>query len=239
MINNKFSTKNSQSGVTLLFSVLVMSGVSLIAMTVSYLAIQELRASRAVALSEPAIGAAETAAETGLWKMNRSSSLPDCATNPTPDILSKTLSMKCVTYSDAVFQVTPALPGSFHLYDPNNINGNTNPGYTFLLVSYVSGTTALTVRVERLDATEVVTTTTAAGSSPATINLPTNPAQDNRFKVIMTSAGSMTVDVNTNLGMPEFPTMNAEGCATAHNDTAGCLQTPDAFRRKLHISLPI
>lgn len=239
MIKVKFPIKSSQRGVTLLFSVLVMSGVSLIALTVSYLAIQELRASRAVALSEPAIGAAETAAETGLWKLSRSSSLPDCATNPAPETFGRTLSMKCVTYSNAVFQVAAGIPSTFHLYDPNNINGNTNPGYTFLLVTYVSGTTALTVRVERLDATEVVTTTIAAGSGPATINLPTNPAQDNRFKVILTSAGNMTVDVNTNLGMPEFPTINAEGCATAHNDTAGCLTTPEAFRRKLHISVPL
>ncbi len=174
-----------QSGVTLLFSVFVMSGVAIITITVGFFAVQELKAARAVRLAEPAIMAAETAGETGLWQIKRINLMPPDCTNPgnPTDLLtgSNALNMKCMSYGSAVLDIQASVPSSFHLYDPDDINGNRNPGYQWLTVIYKAGSFALTVRIERLDGTEVSTTVIPPSGPSIQINLPTNPADDNRF----------------------------------------------------------
>ncbi|MBI2356256.1 MAG: hypothetical protein HYV13_03585 [Candidatus Doudnabacteria bacterium] len=240
--NSTFQIPNSQKGITLLFSVFVMSGVAIITITIGFFAVQELKASKSVVLAEPAIIAAETAGETGLWQIIRQDSMPpDCTNQNNPTELldsSRTLNMKCMSYGSATLEIKASVDGTFFLYDPNDLNGNKNPGYEWITVTYKSGGTSLTVRVERMDATLVSSTAISPGSQPVQISLPTNPSDDNRFKVILSSAGNVTADVNTNLGMPDFPTLNAEGCATGGTDVSSCLTTSNAFRRRLQILVP-
>ena len=228
-------------GMLCLFCVFFMFGVALINMSVGFFAIQELRASRSVILSEPAIGAAETAAESGLWQLYRTSSQPsNCQTGVDTRVLtaSQTLDSRCIKYASATIGVTAGAEYVFNLYDPNNRNGNLNPGYTSIVATYLNGATSLTIRVERLDAILVSSTTIPPGSQATQITLPTSPSDDNRFRVIMSSAGNVTVDVNTNLGMSDFPTLATEGCATQGTDPSSCLTSKDAFRRKLEVLVP-
>jgi hypothetical protein len=244
--NLKLEIRNSsEAGVTLLFSVLVMSGVSLITMTIGFFVIQELRASRAVALSEPAIGAAESAAEQGLWAMNRGTGLSPCSGGLALEFLtsSQVWSMKCFFNSSALIDVIAGQNQTFHLYDPTNINGNTNPGFTFLLLTYKTGISPVDVTITRIDGSPVVTVPNTPlsinpGSNPVQINLPTNPAEDNRFRVTLSSAGNVTLDVTTNQGMPDFPTVNAEGCMTRSADPNSCANAPEALRRRINIVMP-
>ena len=223
----------------MLFAVFVMASVAMISLTVGFFAIEEIRASRAVALSEPAITAAETAGEEGLWLMKRGGVVGDCSSGQTRDVLnsSKTITSRCLVYESAVVTIKPSEAFIFYLYDSNNINGNLNPGYQNIVITYVSGALSATVQVSRLDGAAVSTTNVFPGN-PVTINLPTSPTDDNRFKVSITSTGTLTLDVNTNLGMPDFPTLEAEGCAAGSADISSCGTNLEAFKRRLHILLP-
>lgn len=239
--HSTFHIPHSQQGVTLLFSTFVMSAVAIITITVGFFAVQELKASKSVVLAEPAIIAAETAGETGLWDIYRQGSMPpDCTAPGIPTELldsSRSLNMKCMSYGSAVLDIRAGVNLVFYLYDPNDLNGNLNPGYQWMTVTYKFGSFALNVRIERLDAILVSSTTISPGGQAEQITLPTNPADDNRFKVILSSSGSVTAEFNTNLGMPDFPTLNAEGC-TSVADPNFCLTNADSFRRRLHILVP-
>lgn len=240
--NLKLEIKNSsEAGVTLLLSVFIMSAVSIITLTVGFFAIQELRASKSIVLSEPAIGAANTAAEAGLWQIHRQGTMPpNCTGVPDTEVLSgsQALKMNCMAYGSAVLSVAGGTPNSFYLYDPNNINGNLNPGYTSLTATYKSGTTTLTVTAQRLNGTVVGTMNVIPGSGPTQMTLPSNPGDDNRFKVILTSTGNLSVEMNTNLGMPDFPTLNAAGCMTMTATPANCLGASESFQRRLDVLVP-
>lgn len=230
-----------QKGVTLLFSVFVMAGVTIITITVGFFAVQELKATKSVVLAEPAIIAAETAGETGLWQIYRVNTMPpDCANQNNPTELldsSRALNMKCMSYGSAVMDIVPDVASSFFLYNPSDINGDLNPGYEWLDVTYKSGANTLNIVVQRADDSAVANVTVSPAQT-ARINLPTNPLEDNRYKVILTSTGNVTAEFNTNLGMPDFPTLNAEGCTTGGTDAGSCLTTSNAYRRRLHILVP-
>lgn len=58
---------DSQSGITLLASIVILASVAVISFTVSILALRELKAARQQAYSEPAIVSAEAGAETALF----------------------------------------------------------------------------------------------------------------------------------------------------------------------------
>ncbi|MBI4049497.1 MAG: hypothetical protein HY395_01620 [Candidatus Doudnabacteria bacterium] len=229
-----------QAGVTMLFAVFVIASVSIISLTVGYFAIQEIRASRAVALSEPAIMAAETAGEEGLWLIKRSSGVANCSSGQQQEVLvdSKTVVSKCIEYDNAVVNVRFGKPFTFYLYDPNDINGNLNPGFENIVVTHVSGSVAASVIVQRIDGSNVSTTNVLSDSDPVTIDLPTSPLDDNRFKVTASSSGSITLDINTNLGMPDYPTLAAEGCAARSTDVGSCGTDLEAFKRRLNIIVP-
>lgn len=229
-----------QDGVTMLFAVFVVASVSIISLTVGFFAIQEIRSSRAVALSEPAITAAESAGEEGLWIVKRSGSVSNCTNQQQQEVLtdSKTVISKCIAFTNAAIKVNPNKTLTFYLYDPANINGNTNPGYQNIVVTYLSGRNFATVVVQRLDGTQVSSTGIVPGSNPVTINLLTNPLDDNRFKVIISSSGAITLDITTNLGMPDFPILSAEGCAARSTDVGSCSTNTEAFKRRLNIVIP-
>ena len=62
-VNRKQETGNREThgreaGVTLLLSILILSSVTLVTVAISSFAIQELRSSRAITISEPAVNAA-------------------------------------------------------------------------------------------------------------------------------------------------------------------------------------
>src|SRR5687767_15149094 len=113
------SWNKRQSGVTMLFAVFVVSSVSVISLTVGFFAIQEIRSSRAVSLSEPAITAAESAGEEGLWQVKRGSWVHNCSSQQQyPEVLvdSKTVITKCIAYNNAVVGIDPDKPFTFYLY---------------------------------------------------------------------------------------------------------------------------
>lgn len=217
-----------------------MSGVALITMTVGFFAIQELRASRAAALSEPAIGAAESAAEQGIWSSVRGSGVSSCQQGVNTLLLqgSRVWSTSCYFNADATLGIVAGTSTTLFLYDSNNINGNLNPGYGNLTVTHKTGTNAVTVRIERLDGSPVSTSSVSPGSQPANISLPSNPLDDNRFRVTLSSSGNITINVTTNQGMPDYPTLTAEGCMTRTTDPAACIQASDSLKRKINILLP-
>lgn len=247
----------SESGVTLLIAVLVMSGLALISVAVATFAVQELRASRAVLSTEPAISAAESAGEEGLWAVKRSGTLVDCTTlTTTPTTLTNgALSNRCKSYSNAVLDLEANKALVFYLYDPNDINGDldlqgqkvctqpasSNPaGFLFSSMTIISqsGTTTVTASIVRLDGTVVANQTITPGSTEV-ISIPAVAlCSDGRMKVTLLSTGNVTVNVNTNLGMPNFPTINAGGCAarSALTDCNG--SNSEQFNRRINITVP-
>lgn len=248
----KHHKKSSQSGVTLLIAILVMAGLVLISLAVGSFAIQEIKASRAVALTEPAIAAAESAGEQGLWVIKRAvGSLPDCASSSSSGTFGNgTLASSCQSYGIATFSLKANVPFPFFLYDPNNINSNTcntvnfNPCsgaqyYQNLTVTHKSGSFQINVQVDTVDGVPVASQTVTPGNTQ-TIIIPVfvPGSSDLRFKVALTTAGNASVEVNTNQGMPTFPTINAIGCSskTAVSDCNSASQ--EIFSRRINITVP-
>jgi hypothetical protein len=127
----------NEDGVTLLMSVMMMSGIAIITSTVAFFVVQEIRNSRSSALTEPAIIAAEAASEQGIFRVKRLNSttpltscatagytLTDGTTAVTADNASGTIIKKCEASSSAAFQFTEENPLEVFFYDVNNINGN-------------------------------------------------------------------------------------------------------------------
>lgn len=241
-INYQLST--GQHGVTLLISVLVLASVSLITLTIGSFAISELRSSRAVALSEPAITAAEAAAEEGIYSLKRGGSIPNCSGSKKTATLtdSRTTTSQCIFYSSATFEIRQQAPLSFYLYDPNNINGNLQPGYNYLVVTNKSSRFTVFVSVATVDGQLFIANQAINPGGVATIpnsqNLPAiSPGTDERYRVTLTANGNVTVDVTTNLGLPDYPTVDAEGCSTPAN-LSSCDTASEAFKRRLNVLVP-
>jgi hypothetical protein len=234
---NKTNKTQAQSGVTLLLSVLVMSGLALVTLSLG------------VVLTEPAIAAAESAGEQGLWAIKRGAALSSCPSAGS-QALGNSLSVLCKTYGAATFDLNANEPFVFYLYDPNNINSNTcntvsfNPCsgaqiYQTMTVDQANGTFQTDIDVDTVDGFNVTSQSISPGSD-VTINIPSSVSgsSDLRFKVTLVSTGDATVVVNTNQGMPTFPTVNATGCssktAVADCNTSG----QEIFSRKIQITVP-
>lgn len=236
--------KNSkQEGVTLLIAVLVMSGIALISLAVAAFTIQEIRLSRAVTITEPAIAAAESAGEQGLWAIKRSSTLAACPSQTSYPLANGALVNSCKSYGSAEFDLAANTARSLFLYDPNDINGDVDLlgfPYTTLTVVHQSGQFNIDVYVVRLDGTAVGSqpVTVTPGSSQ-TINIPqVQQGYEGRMKVTLQSTGNAKVIVNTNQGMPDFPTVNAGGCAS-HTAVVDCNSTTqELFSRRINITVP-
>lgn len=230
---------NKQAGVTLLISVLILSGVTLITLTVGFFTMQEIRSSRAVFLSEPAITAAESAAELGIFTLKRrAGTLPTCPTVTTTALQPNVRSDSCTSYSAAVLDVEASIPTIFYLYNPNDINGDIsliNYGYEYLRLTHQSGAYNVVATVVRLGGTVVGTATATPGQS-ITITIPPVPAgTEGRMKVTLSSTGEATVVVDTNRGMPNFPTVDASGCSGI---VAANCNADEVFKRRLNIVVP-
>lgn len=231
---------DSESGVILLVAVLILSGIMLIVATVSFFAIQEIRASRAVSLSEPAISAANSGAEQGIWAIKRNTALADCPTFTSSSIGSNSKVDSCKSYGSATLSLTANTPYNLFLYDPSNINGDIDLlayPYTYFQLTNNTGTFNITVNVARLTGATVGSSIVSPGNT-STINIPAVAAgQEGRMKITITSPVDATVTVNTNRGMPEFPTVDASGC-TSLASISDCNSLSEIYKRRLNVTVP-
>jgi len=250
-INLKSQTNQShnEAGVTLLIAVLVMAGLTLITLSVGAFAIQEIRSSRAVTLTEPAIAAAETAGEQGLWAIKRGASLPTCPA-VTSQNLGNTLINLCKSYGEARFTLDAGVPFVFYLYDPDNINSNTcntedfDPScggdqlYEEITLDQKSGSLQTDIQIDTVDGV-IVTSESLSPGADTTINIPASVpgSSDLRFKVTLVSAGDATLEVNTNRGMPTFPTVDATGCSSKSAVSSCSTAGQEIFSRRINVTV--
>lgn len=239
-----------EAGVTLLIAVLIMAGLTLITLSVGTFAIQEIRASRAVSLTEPAIAAAETAGEQGLWAIKRGAALPTCPAVSTQNLGNSLINL-CKSYGEARFTVEASEPFVFYLYDPDSINGNTcntetfdpacagNQLYESLTIEHKSGTSQTDIQVATVDGVSVTSESLSPGEE-TTINIPSSVpgSSDLRYKVTLSSAGDAVVEVNTNRGMPTFPTVNALGCSAKTAVSSCTTEGQEIFSRRINVTVP-
>jgi hypothetical protein len=213
--NPKFEIRNSsEAGITLLLSIFLMSTISLIAITVTALAIQGIRNSRAIALSEPAIGQAHSGAEEGIWGIKRATTLAACGSptknsdSPTGNVYS---ARQYCQSSDAVsFNLSGSSPVVFYLYDtaapngpPDSCTGNpSQPICAHLLdlsgmdtqfgqltADYIQGTHQVHIAVARLNGTPIGSadiTTATPERQISNLDGATGPGIDNRMSVTLT-----------------------------------------------------
>lgn len=241
---------NPEQGVTLLLATLILAGITLTILAIAAFTIQEIRASRAVALTEPAISAAESAGEQGLWALKRSDNLQLCPSAVSQNLGTNTLSSLCKSYDSATIDVKAGVPFVFYLYNPTDINGDVDLHdypYTSLSVAYVSGVTTVNVNVARIDGVSTGITPPSSNVDSTvnpmqTVNISavpaTNPKTEARMKVTLTSAGNVTLNVDTNRGMPTFPTVDATGCSS-RSAVASCTGgAQELFTRRIKVTVP-
>ncbi|OGD72234.1 hypothetical protein A3D09_02910 [Candidatus Collierbacteria bacterium RIFCSPHIGHO2_02_FULL_49_10] len=250
--NIKYQISNREAGVTLLLSILILAGLTLITLSIGSFAIQELRASRAVIVTEPAIAAAESAGEQGLWSIKRSNTLAQCPIGGVSAVAGTGLSnntfvQTCKSYDKALIRIEGGTLLTFYLYDPNNINGDIDlQGFPITSISfaYISGTSPVSISVLRLNnATTGISPSTAVidqsvtSSQTITTNL-VAMGTEGRMKVTLTSSTDTTVEVNTNLGMPTYPTVDAYACSS-RAAVSNCNSTSqEIFSRRINVTVP-
>ena len=242
--------RQGEAGVTLLIAVLIMAGLTLITLSVGAFAIQEIRSSRAVSLTEPAIAAAETAGEQGLWAIKRGAALPTCPAVSSQSLGNSLINL-CKSYGEARFTLKAGVPFVFYLYDPDNINSNTCNTETFdpscggdqyyqdITLEQKSGALQTDIQIDTVDGVVVAAESLIPGGDTViNIQAAVPGSSDLRFKVTLVSAGDATLQVNTNRGMPTFPTVDATGCssktAVGNCNTAG----QEIFSRRINVTLP-
>lgn len=239
-------TLPDQRGVTLLLTVMILAGITLITVTVAYFGIQEFRASRAVVLSEPAISAAFSAGEHGLWAVKRLASIPTCPNLITSNLNDNTIADVCQSFGPAKFKLEPGIPKNLYFYNPEDINGDPEmdgtPGVAapfpvnYFQTTHLTGSSVVEVTVARIDGTLIDNRTVY--NETLTINTPVAPAcTDCRMKVTLLSASDATVEVDSNQGILDAPTINAAGCASVGN-ISDCDDSSENFIRRLNITVP-
>ena len=232
----------NQTGATLLLAILILAGLTLTILTVAALTVQEIRSSRAIAVTEPAISAAETAGEQGVWSIKRNTSLVNCTSGQTTQNLgTNTVVTSCKSYASATLTLKANIPLVFYLYDPNNVNGDIDLSefpYTWLSATHRSGNFQIGVSISRINNGPFVGSTTVSPGASQTINI--NGVQEDtegRMQVTISSAGNATVDVNTNQGMPDFPTVDATGCSSKSPVTS-CSSNFESYTRRINVTVP-
>jgi hypothetical protein len=263
------TTKNKyhhQKGITLLLSVIIMLIILIITLTVSFLATQEIRASKSVFLSELAITGAQSAGEEGLWALKRQGDFESCDSNPAYTPLSesdnKVQIRRCKKFDSVLVTLEANKPLAILLYDPADPNGNVcmNESYTpgsysgcagNALINKInviqnSGSSAITVTVQDFDlinpwSATATAQTTGAVITPADISVPDpiSGSSDERLTLILdpgVNEATVTVTVTPN-GLPNFPTIDAEACA-AGKDIAACSDSNDILKRRVNITVP-
>jgi hypothetical protein len=229
-----------QRGVTLLLSVFVLSGITLISITVGFFTIQEIRSSRAIILSEPAIAAAESAGERGLWAIKRSGAITECSNGVTTQNIGGAIVDYCRSYGAAVINLEAGQSRTLFLYNPNDINGDIDLSefpYTFFQTNHITGNFSVSVVIDRLDGNSVGNANVSPGGVES-INVPSVPQDiEARMRVTLSSASDATVRVNTNQGLPNVPTIDAAGCSS-ESPINNCSQVDESFKRRINIIVP-
>lgn len=254
------SEGGDQDGVTLLLAVMIMSGVLVISVTVAFFVVQEVKNARSSVLTEPAIIAAETAGEQGIYRIKRDAFNVNCATAQYTDIdglttagTSPVRTKTCVAFVPAVFELSsndPA-PLEFYLYDPTNVNGNlcmeasSCAGaqlYQTLIIKHLVGNSNVYVNIVTLDGASVATQLISP-SSTNTFNIPRDilSSNDERLKVtVLPTFGNATLEVSTTgvyTGLPDYRTIDAQGCSS-RTEVSNCETGPETYNRRINITVP-
>jgi Tfp pilus assembly protein PilX len=229
----------------LLLAILVMASLTLITLAVGAFVIQESRASRAVALSEPTIAAADSGGEQGLWAIKRAATISTCPSQSSQNLGAGTLINLCKSYDTAVVSVKAGVPLPIYLYDPNNINGDVDlSGYPYssITVGYSGGTSLVTVNVTRLDGNTTGINPSSSSVSPggvSTINIsPVAAGSEGRLQVVLSSIGDVTLNVNTDRGMPTYPTVKSIACGSRTTVVSCNTAGQEIFIRQINVSVP-
>jgi hypothetical protein len=258
------TTAGAESGVTLLISILIMSGVVMITLVVSYLAVLEIRSSRGTVLTEPSLAAAQSAGEQALWQMKRYDADPQVCPAGYTSLSgqtgnSRTLMQKCIRYEPAILKLRAGQELSFFLYDPQNINTNLCmnvnfdqnpctglPLYDRIDFDYLNGSHSVNIEINTVDNVSIgsLILTSAFPSQSFSIPDPILGSQDERLKVTIQSVGDTTIRVNANSpanpslsGMPDYPTLDTEGCS-ANSNISSCNDPGEIFKRRINITVP-
>jgi hypothetical protein len=258
--------KISEKGITLLLSVIIMTLILIVTLTVSSLAVQEIRASRSIFLSELAIAGARSAGEEGLWVLKRQGQFDNCDSNPPYTSLSSTDSKvqikRCKKFDSVLVTLEANKPLAILLYDPLDPNGNLCMNESYTPGSYTgcggdaivnridvfqnSGASPVSVTVQDFDLNNAWSQTASAktvGTNivPADIDVP-DPipgSSDERLTLILdpgVNEATVTITVTPN-GLPNFPTIDAEACA-AGKDITTCTDSDDILKRRVNITVP-
>ncbi|HEX5429498.1 MAG TPA: hypothetical protein VFX17_00245 [Patescibacteria group bacterium] len=260
---NTPSHNSQESGVTLLLAVFLMSGLVLISTTIAFLTVQQIRQSRAATYSEPAFAAAKAGAEQGIWQIKRSESsgISSCDDGSNNLPLSNATAAYCTSNGEATFNIKGSDPYIFYLYDPEDPNtdldlsGMRDGGYHNMTVTLQSGKHNMNLSITRVSGDPVgtpvsypVPVTLAVGGTKIINNLNGlqngAPGEDDRMQVTLQCSSCAANDlttmvVNTDVGMPTFPTVDSIGCAGVVTPDAGCAGTnSDQYNRRIQVTVP-
>ncbi|MBX4187902.1 MAG: hypothetical protein KW793_02075 [Candidatus Doudnabacteria bacterium] len=255
-----------QKGVAILLAVLLISAITVISTTIAFFLIQEVKSNRATYMTEPAIVAAESAAEQGIYQIKRGTAVSSCDSNPTfgnvDPANNKVKYRNCLIASKATFQIDQSKDLVLYLYDPTNINGNlcmettsscpldgNGSGtqlFTSLNIQHVTGG-LVTATLESLDGLYSTTQLVSIGSKaiiPIARNLPN--AEDERLKVTISTGSIATIDVDAGMagnlgvyqGLPSYATIDAEACSAFNVTPTTCDTAGEIYTRRINVTLP-
>jgi hypothetical protein len=257
---HKINYRKNQQGITLLLTIMLVATLTLISTTVAYLGIQQIRNSRAAALSNPALGAAESGGEEGIWNVVRKNiGAQPCDTVSSPPITTNlstnTASSYTVTHTGATLSVRNGTPKVIYLYDPSDANGDTDLHdcpYDYIDITFLSEISngSVNMQVERLDGTLLGTNSVDKNTPNYRLSSLTGAfgaGIDNRMKVTFTydnPGGTTDIFVttgdssNVDFGLPSFPVVDSVGCSAVAT-IANCTGANETFSRRLNITIPV
>jgi len=94
------------------------------------------------------------------------------------------------------------------------------------------------IQIDTVDGV-IVTSESLSPGADTTINIPASVpgSSDLRFKVTLVSAGDATLEVNTNRGMPTFPTVDATGCSSKSAVSSCSTAGQEIFSRRINVTV--
>jgi hypothetical protein len=255
---------NSQSGITLLLTVILISAIAIISVTVAFFVVQEIRNARSSKLTEPAIIAAETAGEQGVYMIKRGAFNTACNVATYTQLsgaaggTTNTRIKKCIGTEAVTFQVSAAEPKTVYLYDPANINGNTcmeqdlpcnangqGAGarlFEDVTITHETGSFNLNIEIVTLDGLPYVSDIISPGGEE-TYDIAGNIVGSNDERLAITLAptsGTVTVTVRTSGiydGLPAYQTVDAEGCVGV-TTISDCNSSLETYKRRINVTVP-
>ena len=260
-IKNQVSKVKKEEGITLLMSVLIMAVISIIAITVSFFALQESRASRAAIYTEPAIVAAESVGERGVWSLKRNlGTLTACDFGSSKVSINSNVKTEYCRYdASANWDVQKGDPLKFYLYDSTDMMDLT-PGYNYIVIS--NNSNKYTIGVEFFTLTGQLFHADTLGFLEQNVQIPRSGANlqtldpvsntDERYRVVITATNANPTDIGkanvvvnsygaggVSKGIPDFPTIDAQGCSSVQAIAGNtCANISEGYIRKINITVP-